>query len=172
MVCWLVGGKCVKAKLPHINIRQLQTVLNIKIEQYKQLFYQPKPSQASRGGLRGSNLQAWPNPNFSEVFFGEASSVISCPRSTTDRPRHFQTSIWANRNNFPINQNHPRHLWPKFKKSEILTFFWNRSSDFDPPRLNWQHQPRLKWTKMARHYMDMLLWAKRWHNKSGKMADP
>ena len=122
MVCWLVGGKCVKGKLSHINIRQLQTVLNIKIEQYKQLSYQPKPSQASRGGLRGSNLQAWPNPNFSEVFFGEASSVISCPRSTIDSPRAIQTSIWANRNNFSINQNHPRHLWPKFKKSNILTF--------------------------------------------------
>ena len=110
-------------KLSHINIRQLQTVLNIKIEQYEQLFYQPKPSQASRGGLRGSNLQAWPNPNFSEVFFGEASSVISCPRSTIDSPRAIQASIWANRNRFSINQNHPRHLWPKFKKSEILTFF-------------------------------------------------
>ena len=31
MVCWLVGGKCVKGKLSQINIRQLQTVLNIKI---------------------------------------------------------------------------------------------------------------------------------------------
>ena len=42
--------------------------------------------------------------------------------STIDSPRAIQTSIWANRNNFSINQNHPRHLWPKFKKSNILTF--------------------------------------------------
>ena len=33
MVCWLVGVKCVKGKLSQINIRQLQIVLNIKIDQ-------------------------------------------------------------------------------------------------------------------------------------------
>ena len=55
MVCWLVGGKCVKGKLSQINIRQLQTVLNIKIDQYKQLFNQPSPSQASRDGSDGAS---------------------------------------------------------------------------------------------------------------------
>ena len=50
MVLWLVGGKCVKGKLSQINIRQLQSVLNIKIDQYKQLLCQPEPSQASRDG--------------------------------------------------------------------------------------------------------------------------
>ena len=44
------------------------------------------------------------------------------PRSTLDSPRHFQTSKGTNANNFPVNQNHPRHLWPNFKKSNILTF--------------------------------------------------
>ena len=47
MVCWLVGGESVKGKLSQVNIRQLQTVPNIKIDQYKPLFNQPKPSQAS-----------------------------------------------------------------------------------------------------------------------------
>ena len=41
-VCWLVGSKCVIGNLSQINIRQLQTVLNIKIDQYKQLFNQQK----------------------------------------------------------------------------------------------------------------------------------
>ena len=50
MVCWLVGGKCVKRKLAQVNIRQFHTVLNIKIDQYKQLFNQQKSSQASREG--------------------------------------------------------------------------------------------------------------------------
>ena len=110
-------------------------------------------------------------PTFSEEAFGVGSSEISCPRSTTDRPRHFQTSNWTNRSHFSINRNRPRHLWQNFKKSNILTFFSNRSSDFDPPRLNWQHQPTLKWTKIARYYMETLLWGKRWHNKSWKMAE-
>ena len=47
MVCWLVGGESVNGKLSQVNIRQLQTVPNIKIDQYKPLFNQPKPSQAS-----------------------------------------------------------------------------------------------------------------------------
>ena len=47
MVCWLVGGKCVKGKLSHINLRQFQTLPNIKRDQYKQLSCQPKPSQGS-----------------------------------------------------------------------------------------------------------------------------
>ena len=42
MVCWLVGGESVKGKLSQVNIRQLQTVPNIKIDQYKPLFNQPK----------------------------------------------------------------------------------------------------------------------------------
>ena len=43
--------------------------------------------------------------------------------STIDSPRAIQTSIWDNRNNFYINQNRPKHLWPKIKKSKILTCF-------------------------------------------------
>ena len=48
MVCWLVGGKCVKGSCPRstlINTRQSQSHPNINLGQYKQLFYQPKPSQ-------------------------------------------------------------------------------------------------------------------------------
>ena len=47
MVCWLVGGKCVKGKLSQINNRQFQTLPNIKLDQYNQLLCQPKPSQVS-----------------------------------------------------------------------------------------------------------------------------
>ena len=43
--------------------------------------------------------------------------------STLDSPRAIQTSIWANTDNLSINQNHPRHLWPNFKKSKIFIFF-------------------------------------------------
>ena len=43
--------------------------------------------------------------------------------STLDSPRAIQTSIWVNRDNLSINQNHPRHLWPNFKKSKIFIFF-------------------------------------------------
>ena len=32
----------------------------------------------------------------------------SCPRSTVDSSRHFQTSNWINTNNFSVNQNHTR----------------------------------------------------------------
>merc|ERR1711928_293501 len=45
---WLVGGKCVKGSCPRstlINNRQAQSQPNINLGQYKQLFYQPKPSQ-------------------------------------------------------------------------------------------------------------------------------
>ena len=48
MVCWLVGGKCVKGSCPRstlINSRQSQRHPNINLGQYKQLSYQPKPSQ-------------------------------------------------------------------------------------------------------------------------------
>ena len=47
-VCWLVGGKCVKGSCPRstlTNNRQSQGHPNINLGQYKQLFYQPKPSQ-------------------------------------------------------------------------------------------------------------------------------
>ena len=44
MVCWLVGGKCVKRKLSKINFYQHQTLSNITIDKYKQLFNQQKSS--------------------------------------------------------------------------------------------------------------------------------
>ena len=71
----------------------------------------------------------------------------SCPRSTIDSSRHFQTSKWTNANHFSINHNHPRRpQTPLTEPQKIQDFqlFGNRSSDYDPPRLNWQHQPRPK----------------------------
>ena len=43
-----------------------------------------------------------------------------------------------------------------------------------PPHLHRRlHHPRPKWTKIPRwYYMDILLWGKRWNNKSGKNAEP
>ena len=111
-VCWLVGGNVSKGSCPRstfINDIQPQSHQNINLGQYRQPFYQPKPSQT------------------------------------------------------PLTE---------FQKIQNFHFFWNRSSDCDPPRLNWQHQPRPKSTKIRRYYMDILLWAKRWHNKSWKMAEP
>ena len=43
----LVGGKCVKEKLSQVNNKQSQALPNIKRDQYKQLFSQPKPSHTS-----------------------------------------------------------------------------------------------------------------------------
>ena len=50
MVCWLVGGKCVKRKLSQINFYQHQTLSNITIDKYKQLFNQQKSSRPARDG--------------------------------------------------------------------------------------------------------------------------
>ena len=81
-VCWLVGGNvsigsCLRSTF--INDIQPQSHQNINLGQYRQPFYQPKPSQT------------------------------------------------------PLTE---------FQKIQNFHFFWNRSSDCDPPRLNWQLQPR------------------------------
>ena len=44
MARWLAGGKSVKRKLSKINFYQHQTLSNIKIDKYKQLFNQQKSS--------------------------------------------------------------------------------------------------------------------------------
>ena len=168
-VCWLVVGKCVKRKLSQIIFDQHWTV--------------PEPSKHQSGSIETTFLSTKTIPD------------------TSDR----------------ISKN------PKF------WLFLNRSSDFDPPRFNWQLPPRsmalkprdtiwmdsfgpkdgiikcqrwpnvnwgahlflsLHWVKAKGsvgwsvanvskdvvpdqlwYYMDILLWAKRWHNKSGKMAE-
>ena len=79
------------------------------------------------------------------------------PRSTLDSPRHFQTSKWTNTNNFPVNQNHPRRphtLLTEPQKIQDFQLFGNRSSDYDPPRLNWQLQLLTFLTKIIGYYMD------------------
>ena len=64
MVSWLVGGKCVKGKLSKINFYQHQTLSNIKIDQYRQLFNQQKSSQASWDG----SDRASEDPRFSTFW--------------------------------------------------------------------------------------------------------
>ena len=191
MVCWLVGGKCVKGSCPRstlINNRQSQSHPNINLGQYKQLFYQPKPSQTPLTEVQKSEiltffeigqvtltpprfhwrlppmpmglifhgwymdrliwakrrdlwLERWPStfwgPElFLSLYWVKAKWSVGWSVANVSKevvpdqllsmiysPRAIQTSIWANTNNLSINQNHPRHLWPKFKKSDILTFF-------------------------------------------------
>ena len=97
-------GSCLRSTL--INIRQPQSHPNINLGQYRQPFYQPKPSQT------------------------------------------------------PLTE---------FQKIQNFQFFWNRSSDCDPPRLNWQLQPRPMGLIFLGLCMDRLFWANWWHNKMCKM---
>ena len=95
-VCWLVGGNVSKGSCPRstfINDIQSQSHQNINLGQYRQPFYQPKPSQT------------------------------------------------------PLTE---------FQKIQNFHFFWNRSSDCDPPRLNYQLHPR-SMTLKSQHtiWMDM-----------------
>ena len=88
---------------------------------------------------------------------GAKCVVPDHPRSTLDSPRHFQTSKGTNTNNFPVNQNHPRRpQTPLTEPQKIQDFqlFGNRSSDYDPPRVNWQLQLLTFLTKIVRYYMD------------------
>ena len=67
-------------------------------------------------------------------------SKESCPRSTIDSSRHFQTSNWINTINFSVNLNHPR--CPQTSTIEIqanprLFTFWNWSSDFYQIHISW-----------------------------------
>ena len=64
MARWLAGGKSVKGKLSKINFYQHQTLSNIKIDQYRQLFNQQKSSQASRDG----SDRASEDPRFSTFW--------------------------------------------------------------------------------------------------------
>ena len=50
MARWLDGGRCVKEKLSKINFYQQQTLSNITIDKYKQLFNQQKSSRPARDG--------------------------------------------------------------------------------------------------------------------------
>ena len=88
MVCWLVVGKCVKGKLSQINIRQLQTVPNIKIDQYKPLFNQPKPPEASSDG---SMIMGRLKYTFSDFFLGSLWSRFKCNKLSQINNRQAQT---------------------------------------------------------------------------------
>ena len=150
-----------------INIIQSQTLPNIKRDQYKQLSYQPKPSQASQD----ASDRASEDPRFSTFL---KCVVPDHPISTLDSPRHFQTSKGTNTNNFPVNQNHPRRPQTPLtepQKIQDFQFFGNRSSYYDPPRLHWQLQLLTFLTKIIGYYMDKVVWGKRCHNKSEKMAE-
>ena len=63
MARWLAGGECVKEKLSKINFYQQQTLSNITIDQYKQLFNQQKSSRPSRDG---SDRASEANPIFAK----------------------------------------------------------------------------------------------------------
>ena len=73
MVCWLVGGKCVKRKLSKINFYQHQTLSNITIDKYKQLFNQQKSS----GTLPEASDQKKKIQNFDIFFRADPPANIS-----------------------------------------------------------------------------------------------
>ena len=50
MAPWLAGGWCVKEKLSKTYFYQHQTLSDITIDKYKQLFNQQKSSRPSRDG--------------------------------------------------------------------------------------------------------------------------
>ena len=82
---------------------------------------------------------------FSDFSFGVGSSVISCPRSTIDSPRHFQTSTGSNTNNFCVKPNHPRRPQTPLTEPQIIQdfqLFEIGRVTLTPPRSNWQLPPR------------------------------
>ena len=94
-------------------------------------------------------------------------SKRSCPRSTINSPRHYQTSKGTNTNNFSLNQNHPTRLQTpltKFEKIQILADFEIGQMTLTLPRLNWQLPPQPLGLIFSSLYMDILFWAKRWVN--------
>ena len=81
-------------------------------------------------------------------------SKRSCPRSTLNTPRHFQTSKGTNRNNFYINHIHPRHPQTpltKLKKIQILTDFEICQRTLTKTVLNGQLQPNILAFILASH---------------------
>ena len=73
MVCWLVGGKCVKQKLSKINFYQHQTLSNITIDKYNHLFNQQKSS----GTLPEASDQKKKIQNFDIFFRADPPANIS-----------------------------------------------------------------------------------------------
>ena len=145
MAEWSVGwsaanvskGSCPWSTV--INLRQFQSLPIIKLGQYKQLFYQPKPSQASPDASDR-------DPDcFHPLFRPSLAKYETTTVDLFDLHRHFQTlptSVWANTNHFWINPNPSKTPLTEFQKIQYFDFSWNRSSDFDPPRFNWQLQSR------------------------------
>ena len=93
----------------------------------------------------GHDIERWPSltdsPDFSLSLSEEKAkwsvgrpvanvSKGSCPRSTLNTPRHFQTSKGTNRNNFYVNPDPPRRPQTPLTKFLSDTKFENLA-DFD-----------------------------------------
>ena len=108
MVCWLVGGKCVKEKLSQINIKHSQTLPNIKGDQYKQLLHQPYPSQTSPD----ASDQVSKNPNFDRfqnpcIWLTKKSCQISTSSESNETRNiryHMDGVLWAKRRGHNIER--------------------------------------------------------------------
>ena len=116
--------------------------------------------------VKAKGSVGWSSPNVSKG---------SCPRSTFIKDRQSQSHQNINLEQYrqPFYQPKPSQTpLTEFQKIQNFHFFWNRPSDCDPPRLNWQLHLLTELTKKVGYYMDWVLWAKRWYNKMSKMKSP
>merc|ERR1711888_563487 len=82
--------------------------------------------KSSRGGTEFSLSLFQDKAKWSVGWSVANVSKGSCPRSTLNTPRHFQTSKGTNWNNFYVNPDPPRRPQTpltKFQKIQILTNF-------------------------------------------------
>ena len=89
----------------------------------------------------------------------------SCPRSTINSLRHFQTSKGTNTNHFYINQYHPRRPQTpltKFQKIQILTDFGPGQRSLTPPGGQLATFLSASEAHFLSLYMDRLFRGKRW----------
>ena len=81
------------------------------------------------------------------------SAGRSCPRSTIDSSRAFQTSKETNSNSFSINQNHHRRQQTALTEPQIIKHFETGQLTLTVRRLNWQllaRKTRIKsWGRMG-----------------------
>ena len=119
--------------------------------------------------IRGLSLEKWESAPYSAEFslslFQDKAkwsvgwsvanvSKGSCPRSTFNTPRHFQTWEGTNTNMFYINPDHPRRPQTpltKFQKVQILADFKIHAYDWRKKVVKYQLQPNILDFILASH---------------------
>ena len=152
-------------KIWQFTIRLTGTELAYGSGSYHQLnTYWMKGQQAKR-------QVSWVNPVTRPVDPGHRA-VLKVWTYTLDKWLHFEIYL------------SPHHSWgpffsdfwsgASFERNNFLNVFIFWVSSLRSPNLglrqNMSSAVYNKWTKIPRYYMDQLLWGKRWHNKSPKMA--